>query len=155
MNSTQNIVTKNTHNFKNTKNLDFLKTYFVLILKIIKRFRPTTFKYPKNATYQIQELNNKATKFPEHRQTFMQNEFIRKLYNGGLTIKNRFVFQKGSIEEESEDYLEETTEADSDNEEDENDPKKTLLKRIDSSQQSPPPIQLILHDMNETYATFL
>jgi hypothetical protein len=84
----------------------------------------------------------------------MQNEFIRKLYNGGLTIKNRFVFQKGSIEEESEDYFEETTEA-SDNDDDENDPKKVLLKRIDSNQQSPPPIQLILHDMNDSFATFL
>ncbi|KAI6175835.1 7 transmembrane receptor [Aphelenchoides bicaudatus] len=90
----------------------------------------------------------------EHRQTFIQSDFIRKLYNGGLTIKNSFVFQKGSIEEESEDCLEET-EADSDNEEND-DPKEALLKHIDSNQQSPPPIQLLLYDFNDdSFGTFL
>lgn len=89
----------------------------------------------------------------------MQNEITKRTYDGGglTVVRNRFNFPKGPIEEESREYSKETTDAEdpSDNEDDDN-PTKSLLKRVDSNQQeSPPPIQLILYDMSDSFSTFL
>ncbi|KAI6187146.1 Metabotropic glutamate receptor 6 [Aphelenchoides besseyi] len=94
------------------------------------------------------------------RSPLMNSEFIKRLCNGGLNLKNRLTFQKGSIEEVSEENIEEdelTDQAETDDEkETEDDPRTCLLRRIDSNQQSPPPIQLLLHEIsNDSFATFL
>jgi hypothetical protein len=87
----------------------------------------------------------------------MNTELIRKLYNSSQTIRKRFSLQNRSIEEKSEEDLdeEETAENESSSENEEHDAKKSLLKRVDSTEQSPPPIQLILHDMSDSFATLL